>query len=156
MVLEMNMGIICGCLSGVKPVMATVFPALFGSSYKSKSATRPTYDGWTGRSARHESFAFQQICSSKTRDKHIENVESEDMPNVGNKIRRNFAWASSDGVMNGNAKIPHNKIGVNQEVTIEEEHSGSVTPRSEMPHKLSDAGSEEWIFTDDGMETRKV
>jgi hypothetical protein len=151
MVLEMDIGIICGCLSGVKPVLATVFPVLFGTSYKTRSgATRPTYGMQSGRTTRGESFAFQQLSDNCNNAFSIEAIKSAD-----NKGQRNFAWASSNGQMGADSGVPPNAIGVNQVVSVEEEESGMITPRSEAQKQLSDAGSEEWIM-DDGPRPRKV
>jgi hypothetical protein len=160
MVLEMDIGIICGCLSGVKPVLATVFPVLFGTSYKTRSgATRPTYGMQSGRTTRGESFAFQQLsdnCNGKSQTKTLEHAFSiEAIKSADNKGQRNFAWASSNGQMGADSGVPANAIGVNQVVSVEEEESGIITPRSEAQKQLSDAGSEEWIM-DDGPRPRKV
>jgi hypothetical protein len=155
MVLEMNIGIICGCLSGVKPVLATVFPVLFGTSHRSRSgAMRPTYSIPTSRSIHGESFAFQPLSDapsntksqSKTVD-HEFSVKAIQDPNY--KKQRNFAWASSNGNMEADPSIPKNAIGINQVVLVEEEEAGSGTPGSEVQNKLSDAGSEEWIMDDE-------
>ncbi|CAO2650584.1 Nn.00g018760.m01.CDS01 [Neocucurbitaria sp. VM-36] len=150
MILEMDVGIICGCLSGVKPVMAVVFPNLFGSSYKTRSGpTRLTY-GQTGRSTRRESFAFHPLSdvSYKSRDQKIENMPIDAITKSDGKEQRNFVWASSSGNLDVASSIPANKIRVQQVVTVEQEESGSITPRSERDIKVSDAGSEEWIMDD--------
>ena len=155
----MNIGIICGCLSGVKPVLATVFPVLFGSSYKTRSATRPTYGVQTGRTTHGESFAFQplsDVSNNKSQNKKLEHAFSvEALKSGDDKGQRNFAWASSNGNMDADSNVPPNAIGVNQVVLVEEEESGSITPRSEARNKLSDAGSEEWIM-EDGPRPRKT
>ncbi|KAH7388808.1 hypothetical protein BKA66DRAFT_582289 [Pyrenochaeta sp. MPI-SDFR-AT-0127] len=153
-IVEMNLGIICGCLSGVKPVMAVIFPTLFGSSQRSRSrATRPTFDH-TGQSTKPESFSFHPLSDipSKNREKHLEHTYSVDEIKKPKKTdQRNFAWASSNGNSGVASSIPANAIGVHQVVTVEEEESGSLTPHSDRITKgnnLSDAGSEEWIMDD--------
>jgi hypothetical protein len=153
MVLEMNIGIICGCLSGVKPVLTTVFPVLFGSSYRTRSgAMRPNYSIPTVRSKRGESFAFRPLAdvpiNIKSQSQTVEHefsVEAIQDPNY--KMQRNFAWASSDGNMEAESSIPKNAIGINQVVSVEEEEAG--TPKSDAQNKLSDGGSEEWIMDDE-------
>jgi hypothetical protein len=161
MVLEMDLGIICGCLSGVKPVLAAIFPALFGSSYTTRSgATRPTYGMQTGRNTHGESFAFQQLSdvssNNKAQVKTLEHAFSvEEIKNADNKGQRNFAWASSDGQMGADSGIPANAIGINQVVLVEEEEAGTHTPGSDVQKRLSDAGSEEWIM-DDGPRPRRI
>jgi hypothetical protein len=160
MVLEMDIGIICGCLSGVKPVLSRVFPVLFGTSFKSRSgATRPTYGVQSGRTTHGDSFAFQPLSdisnTKKSQTKKLEHAYSvEAIRSTDDKGQRNFAWASSNGNMDVDSNIPPNAIGVNQVVSVEEEESGSITPRSGAVNKLSDAGSEEWIM-DDGPHPRK-
>jgi hypothetical protein len=159
MVLEMDIGIMCGCLSGVKPVLAAISPKFFSSSSKSRSgATRPTYGMQTGRTAHGESFAFQPLSNissnNKAQSKTLEHAFSvEEIQNADNKGQRNFAWASSDGQMDADSGVPPNAIGINQVVLVEEEEAGTITPRSEMQKRLSDAGSEEWIM-DDGLRPR--
>ncbi|KAH7414485.1 hypothetical protein DE146DRAFT_37055 [Phaeosphaeria sp. MPI-PUGE-AT-0046c] len=161
MVLEMNIGIICGCLSGVKPVLAKVFPVLFGSSYKTRSGpSRPTYGTQTHRTAHGEPFAFHQLSdvpsNKKSSTQKIEHTFSVEAIQGGdNKAQRNFAWASSNGKMGADSGIPSNAIGVNQVVSVEEEDARSMTPRSDVQKAVSDAGSEEWIM-DDGPRPRKT
>jgi hypothetical protein len=152
MVLEMDIGIICGCLSGVKPVLAAIFPTLFSSSYKTRSgATRPTYGMRTGRNTHGESFAFQPLSdissNNKAQVRTLEHAFSvKDLKTADNEGQHNFAWASSDGQMGADSGIPANAIGINQVVLVEEEEVGTITPRSEVQKRLSDAGSEEWIM----------
>ncbi|KAH7080465.1 hypothetical protein BKA63DRAFT_244406 [Paraphoma chrysanthemicola] len=154
MVLELNLGVICGCLSGVKPVLATVFPGFFGTSYKTRSgATRPTYGLQTGKTTHGESFAFQPLSdvsnSKKPQSHKLEHAFSvEALKSADDKGQRNFAWASSNGDIGADHNVPPNCIGVNQVVSVEQEETGSMTPRSDAQHKLSDAGSEEWIMDD--------
>lgn len=151
MILEMDAGIICGCLSGVKPVMAVIFPALFGSSYKTRSGgTRPTY-GQTGRTTIRDSSAFQPLSdlSSKSREHRMESLPMDAINASEGKDQRNFAWASSNGDLDVASSLPANAIAVHQVVIVEEEDSGNLTPPSERDIKgngLSDAGSEEWII----------
>lgn len=161
MVLEMDIGIICGCLSGVKLVLATVFPGLFGSSYKTRSgATRPTYGIQTAQTAHGEPSAFQSLSATtsnnKQQSKKLEHAFSVEAISGGDdKGHRNFAWVSSNGNMSASSDIPLDAIGVNQEVAVEEEEADSPTPKSEAQEKLSDAGSEEWIM-DHGPRERKA
>jgi hypothetical protein len=149
MVLEMNVGIICGCLSGVKPVFAALFPGLFGPSHRTRSQRdSPTYGTHTTRSKITESFAFQSLpdaSHTKTVDPEF-SVEAIQDPVY--KKRRNFAWASSDGNMDTHLRIPENAIVINHAVSVEEGEISPTTPRSEAPKKLSDASSEEWIMDD--------
>ncbi|KAF2019062.1 hypothetical protein BU24DRAFT_111794 [Aaosphaeria arxii CBS 175.79] len=150
MSVEMNLGIICGCLSGVKPVLAVVFPRLFASSYKSNS--RPTYPTY-GRTTRPggESFAFQPLTDASTRTKkgevHIEALNPEDGRHTD---QRNYAWAASTAAedVDDSHVVPPGQIAVNQVVTIREEER-EVDGSSPTPLERStkgDNGSEEWIM----------
>lgn len=147
MTIEMNLGITCGCLSGVKPVLAAVFPRFFGSSYK--TPTHPTAYGRTGRATQPDSFPFQPLSGassiSKARDHKVEHAVSIEDIGPEDKVQRNFAWASSSG-HSPDAQVPHNAIAV-QTVVVREEENVSSTPKSGLDGK-GDAGSEEWIMED--------
>ncbi|KAH7130603.1 hypothetical protein B0J11DRAFT_256598 [Dendryphion nanum] len=157
MSVEMNLGIICGCLSGVKPVLAVVFPRFFGTSHKTNS--RPAYPTSYGRSTRPETFAFHPLSDvsnlSKSKDKDIGNkidhavsIENIRLENGIHKEQRNFAWASSSGECEIDPKIPANAIGVNQVVTVKEEELENIdglSPGGDRNRK-GDASSEEWIM----------
>jgi hypothetical protein len=147
LVVEMDLGIICGCLSGVKPVLVAVFPAIFGNSHRSRSeGTRPSYVDQTSRRT-HESFHPLSDLSSKAREKYMEDIDLNDVIEIHQtKPQRNFAWASSNGDMRADSEVPPNSIAVNHVVTVVEEGSGVMTPNSNGERKLSDAGSEEWIM----------
>ena len=151
----MNLGIICGCLSGVKPVLAVIFPRFFGTSHKSNS--RPIYPTSYGRSTRPETFPFQPLSDvsnlSKSKDKdmigkldHTVSTEHIRLDNGVHKDQRNFAWASSDG--NCDIGTVPNAITVNQVVTVKEEDieaNEGLSPGTEGNRK-GDASSEEWIM----------
>ncbi|KAF2794414.1 hypothetical protein K505DRAFT_304089 [Melanomma pulvis-pyrius CBS 109.77] len=143
MTCEMNLGVICGCLSGVKPVLGVIFPRFFSSSYKADS--RPTAYGQPGRTTHAESFPFQPLSgvsnTSKTRDHKMEHVVSIEDIQAENKNQRNFAWASSSGDID--YTVPEGAIGVEQVVTV---HEGQLTPKGGAGK--GDAGSEEWIMED--------
>ena len=157
MTLEMNLGIICGCLSGVKPVLAVVFPRFFASSYKTR--TYPTPYGYGGESQSRRAtgtkgskpFPFHPLSDvsnvSKNRDQKFENVDScNDSTAVMNpeyKEQRNFAWASASGMAADDMEIPSNAIQVQTVVMRDVE---SVSPGSRSPK--GDGGSEEWIMED--------
>lgn len=150
MVLEMNLGIICSCLSGVKPVFARAFPTLFSSSHRSRSGgARPNHSN----SERAHGDAFHPLSDISNRNKpsvrKLEHAYSiEELITATDNGQRNFAWASSDGKTGDDAGVPPNAIGINQVVLVEEEDTRSITSRIEAQKKLSDAGSEEWIMED--------
>lgn len=148
MVLETNVGIICSCLSGVKPVLARAFPTIFGTSYRSRSdGARPRYSN----SGRAHGDAFHPLSDISNRNKpsvrklkHACSIK--ELITATDNGQRNFAWASSDGKTGADAGVPPNAIGINQVVLVEEEDTRSITSRIEAQKKLSDAGSEEWIM----------
>jgi hypothetical protein len=152
MVLEMNVGIICGCLSGVRPVLVALFPVLFDPTYQTRSrVSRPKYGTHSIRSKIAESFAFQPLsdASNQTPSKIVDpdfSVDAIQDPNY--RKQRNFAWASSGGNMDEDSGIPKNAIVVNQAVLVEQEEMGPRTPGLEAPKRPSDVGSEEWIMDD--------
>lgn len=144
MCVEINLGIICACLSGVKPVLQVISPRLFGSSNRSKDCTKPS----CVRSRPPKSHQFQTL-PGKSQDKHIEHIE--ELTEFGTTDKSNVAWASSNGHHDGTSEIPANSIAVEQVVIVEEEDSGTITPRSNRgldKHDLSDSSSEKWILHD--------
>ncbi|KAF2463195.1 uncharacterized protein BDR25DRAFT_298502 [Lindgomyces ingoldianus] len=152
MAIEMNLGIICGCMSGVKPVLTVIFPRLFASSYKT-NATRPTH---YGRTTHAEAFPFPFLSLSdtsnlsKVKDRKLEHAVSIETVSPENTDRRNYAWASSSGSIDRDvgSEVPMNAIAVNQVVIVhgeaKEEIMGSRS-RSQKSGK-GDGGSEEWIM----------
>ncbi|KAL5114678.1 hypothetical protein ACEQ8H_007411 [Pleosporales sp. CAS-2024a] len=154
MVLEMNLGIMCACLSGVKPVLATLFPTLFGSSYKSRSGATPKlYGNYSTRKSRTEQFPFEELQDAPSTDDvqrraSAQAVSVDTVLQGDDKMQRNFAWASSNGEMVADSTVPMHAIRIAQVVTIEEEDASALTPPSERHAEPSDAGSEEWIMED--------
>ncbi|KAF2690992.1 hypothetical protein K458DRAFT_438710 [Lentithecium fluviatile CBS 122367] len=151
MTLEMNLGIICGCLSGVKPVLVAVFPNLFGSSYK--TPTHPTPFGYaaahshTKRTTGNQPFPFHPLSdvsnASKNRDQKSEHAPVSVVA-LNPEDHRNLAWASSSGMGEERDEIPHNTIQV-QTTVMREEEEVSPTPKR---LAKSDGSSEEWIMED--------
>jgi hypothetical protein len=160
MTLEMNLGIICGCLSGVKPVLAVFFPSLFASSYKTRTHVTPY--GYGNHSSRRApapvkgtaSFPFQPLSdisssSKEQRTRHLEVVDAEHdlSPGMGlnpeDKEQRNFAWASAGGETQEGDEVPSGAIQV-QTVVMRDVENVSPGPKS----LRSDGGSEEWIMED--------
>jgi hypothetical protein len=159
MTLEMNLGIICGCLSGVKPVLAVFFPRLFASSQKTRTHQTPYgYNpnskraAGTAGSARKQSFPFHQLPdvsnNSKNRDQKIEDIDactdSSAIMNPEDKEQRNFAWASANGMAAQDKEIPMNAIQV-ETVVMRDVENVSLEPK----RANSDVGSEDWIMEDE-------
>ena len=96
---EMNLSIICGCLSGVRLVLSVLFPRYFSSSDQVDS--RPATHG---RTANTESFPFQPLSDisphlSKVRDQKVEPIFLENA-GADTKEQSHYAWARSSGYMN--------------------------------------------------------
>ncbi|KAF2866789.1 hypothetical protein BDV95DRAFT_598677 [Massariosphaeria phaeospora] len=168
--IEMNLGIICGCLSGVKPVVGTLFPRLFPNTYKSsnRSGRHPlTYDGRTRRSTLPaEAFAFQPLTddasnhhndnNSQSRNgsgdaekklDHAVSLETMDPERAG-KEQRNFAWGSASGGC-VDPGVPRNAIAVDQVVEVRGDDFERGVGRGVgmgMAKDRGDGGSEEWIM----------
>jgi hypothetical protein len=143
MTLEMNLGITCGCLSGVKPVLAACLPRLFGSSNKTR--THQTSHGYgahsqPARTTDHQSLPVHPISETATNDgdSKIENAEAS----IGSL--RNFAWASASGVGSEGRRIPYNVIQV-QTVVMQEE--SNVSPTTKDPPNCH-GRHEEWMMED--------
>ncbi|KAF2264575.1 hypothetical protein CC78DRAFT_516787 [Lojkania enalia] len=147
--LEMNLGIICGCLSGVKPVLSVIFPRIFGSSYKTNTdGTRPTY----GHTTNVQSFPFQPLSDvSNSKDRKFDEYGvAIEVSSQNNKDQGNYAWASSSA--DASSHIPRGAIAVNQSVVVHEEtrdeHYSENGGNSVKSGAKSDGGSEEWIIDD--------
>lgn len=152
MVVEMDLGIICGSLSGVKPVLATFLPSIFGTSQKSRSGdTRPIYEGGIDRRTDHDSDHRLSDASDEPHDEQMVDIDLADIDLAEAiqvhhvKQQRNFAWASSNGDMRADYEVPPHRFA-DQVVSAEQEKSGAVTPRGDGNRKLSEAGSEECIM----------
>jgi hypothetical protein len=145
MVVEMDMGIICGCLSGVKPVLARLLPSLFGTTTSYKTPTRPSYAYQSN--AFHPLSDFHQTSSKQTSStKKLEHAFSvQSLTGQDDSAHRNFAWASSDGDMRGNSRLPANAIKIDQVVEVVE-GAGEGRDRKKMSGGDDDASSEEWIM----------
>ncbi|PVH99916.1 hypothetical protein DM02DRAFT_593648 [Periconia macrospinosa] len=153
MTLEMNLGIICGCLSGVRPVLAVIFPRYFTECAKPNS--RPSYAfslSTAGRRRRRpDSFPFESLSDgydmTQVDDKKYEAVQSEDKHTVTLRTDpgKSFAWVNTTekgGYSEHN--IPPGAIQVKTVVTRQEQDAHSGTP---VGHR-SMAGSEDWMMED--------
>ncbi|OCK75112.1 hypothetical protein K432DRAFT_429625 [Lepidopterella palustris CBS 459.81] len=133
---EVDIGIVCGCLPGTKPLLARIFPRLLGSSQHSNSTRIPHHP-------HSQSFPFQSLSGRDGKGSSIQ----ADTDNRGADTNH-YAWASgpvadSDGDSSGHI-VPTNCIQVSEEVTVD---SGAKTPDARS--KGEDAGSEEWIIHPD-------
>lgn len=165
------MGIICACLPGVKPALAELFPATFGSTRRDTKASHACA-AHHGQRSRHwaagtpQAFAFEQLSSSSqrniTRDGHIPSSSIEDVSELYGQAaavggKRQGCGTSTSG-MNNNAwvsvsehrgpdqhRVPDNSISVSTEVMVNNEVRGDVG-LGRLNHQPSCRESQELIF----------
>jgi len=140
MVVEMDMGIICGCLSGVKPVLATLFPRLFGTNSRERS--RAT--GRSNTSQFHPLSDFGGTSNNNNKSSTTKKLEHEfsiQSLTGAEESPRTLAWASAGGERGARLGVPAGAIGVESVVEVEEEEENRGK-------KGSDSSSEEWIMED--------
>lgn len=121
--IECNLGIICGCLPGIKPLLVSLFPAVFGSSQNNSKAY--------SQSHKHpQAFAFQTLSGAgdgaSTRAAAAETY-------IGD----------SEGDGESVYTIPERGIRVGHAITVRVEAKGVVKGGEVMS---GDAGSEERII----------
>lgn len=169
MSLEYTIGIICGCLPSVKPLLASLFPAIFGSSHPS----HPSRSGAYGRSTHNggRSWPLHSLTTHKSKDTRnghgtVERVEEVDLSEAPT-ASVGYAWAISGrrgSAAYGNGEdgdrlvgVPKN--GIKRDIVVEtvvhdnaegREGLGMGSEESREPsmRKGGDASSEEWIMSD--------
>lgn len=133
--MEVDLGIICGCLPSTKPLLARLFPRLFRSSQHSASDR-------AARNHHSQSFPFQSLSGrdGKGSVAHKSRLEGDANRDEG---KSHFAWATGPAVDaeddEGRLVVPKDGIAVSQEV--------SVNSGTRLGSKDTDAGSEEWIIS---------
>ncbi|OCK81504.1 hypothetical protein K432DRAFT_424925 [Lepidopterella palustris CBS 459.81] len=164
MIVEYNLGIVCGCLHGIKPLMSRFFLALFGSSDRGTSGGHRRY---ASRTMRSQSFPFQafdgrgkRTASTVTNPFHskldartsVDEINEED--GVGGKDMSPgvvpqstcAVWASGSG--DSTVDVPAHGITYTQQVTIDRgsesksEAGGGVGAMK----RSRDVDSEVWIM----------
>ncbi|KAF2502901.1 hypothetical protein BU16DRAFT_447843 [Lophium mytilinum] len=75
--IETNVGIICGCITGIKPILSTLFPRLFGSTQGKYSSDRTKSYG-------KRSFPFQSLPEGSV------NLKSETGNSGGITVRQDI------------------------------------------------------------------
>ena len=175
MVLELDIGIICGCLSSVKPVMNVLFPALFGSSQHSQNGegTRATA---FGHATTRQSFMFKALSEvSSNQGGHVSMTDIEAQSQHSHEAheqKQDFAFATVEtveiqsdvpGSMPPDPTCPQNSNNMGQEAARREFQADSQSKhlsgeseewmiqrdrrRSAVEKNgTSDAASEEWIL----------
>ncbi|OCK86021.1 hypothetical protein K432DRAFT_342074 [Lepidopterella palustris CBS 459.81] len=159
-VFECNIGIICGCLQGVRPLLMRFFPRIFGSSegyaanYPSRthdSHTFPfrTYPNGTfaNKSNLHKELETGGEVSIKELDGGMEDENNYVQGNSKGKSATRFKTSISGGGDPGR-DVPENGISFSQHVTIK---SGTSIPEeASATAPIGDAGSEDWIIPGSG------
>lgn len=142
MSVEMNLGIVCGCLSGIKPILVSLFPSFFGSSNRTPGTYATPFSGDRSRGVTHPgSFhPLTDLSKSRSEKKTAADQDSLDKEDVE---RGGITWASarSDGVV---LEVPSNAIVVETVVSQEEEKNGSTAASNTTPK--GDGESQEWIM----------
>lgn len=152
MMLEMNLGVVCGCLFGIQPVLAMFFPRLFAGAYPSghRSTTPHLRHQY---SAQHESQGSFQAYPLADVSRYMHNTPSGEVDTFaalwtpeGNGS--NHASASSDGRKRGELLTP-GVITVHTEFTVEEEITPCQSPVTKLDgqlHFITDVRCEEWTL----------
>ncbi|OCK81925.1 hypothetical protein K432DRAFT_350062 [Lepidopterella palustris CBS 459.81] len=130
--IEYNLGIVCGCLPGVKPLLSSIFPAVFGSSnqtskVQSRSQRRP------------QSFAFQTLSGAGDGANQLART---DEAGTGELSGGNYAW-SGGGDSESISTVPERGIRVGHAITVRVE---AIESEEGVKANGADAGSEEWIM----------
>lgn len=150
MMVEMNLGVVCGCLFGVQPVLAKIFPRLFARSYPSgNSLPRHIHREESGYSESFEAYPLSNL-SGKARDKKVDEGGTFETLWAPESRGLNFAGASSSGRKRG-ARLAPGVITVDKEVTVQKEIMPCHSPTSELDgklHLIMNLGSEDWTLND--------
>ncbi|CAA9958566.1 hypothetical protein PTMSG1_02116 [Pyrenophora teres f. maculata] len=156
MVLELDIGIICGCLSGVKPVMSVLFPALFGSSQHSQAGEGTRITAY-GRPNTHQSFMFKALSevSSKQSDHiSIEEVEAQSQHGRDTPEQQepnfNFATVETQSQNTGNVQLERmcKRMSEQQSPTLGRDEHRLEAQTGRADERLSNE-SGEWILERD-------
>jgi hypothetical protein len=139
MMVEMNLGVVCGCLFSVEPILAVIFPRL-PPRFRRQTSGYP------------ESFGVYALSdvSDKPRDKPIREENTFEAHWTTGGTGSNFTNAVSSG-RKRDARFSPGVITVNREFTVEEETTPCHSPVSECDvrlHFITDAGVGNWAMDD--------
>jgi hypothetical protein len=137
---ETNLGIICGCFQGIRPVLRQVFPDRFGSS-----GGPSNQNGYGHNTGPHgQSFPFQSLSGrehSTNKSGTKTDVYDAESPPAEADGKSHFTWVSKGGAPAKPAIAgPKKSITVSQSVTVDHAPANGTRPR--------DNDSEEWILHD--------
>lgn len=147
---EMNLGVVCGCLFTVQPVLAILFPRLFTSSYPPELRSAPRVRRQeSGYPNSFNAYPLKDL-SGKARDRAGGDSDTFNSLWTPEGRGSNFASASSSGRKRGACLAP-GVITVDTEFTVKEEITPCHSPISELDRKLhliTDMVSEDWTLDD--------
>ncbi|KAF2639815.1 hypothetical protein P280DRAFT_50006 [Massarina eburnea CBS 473.64] len=161
MILEMSLGIVCGCLTSVKALLAVFFPNIFPASSQT-THTRPTYDLSTynrHRTTRAGSFVpLSNVSTSEFGNRKPENVRVSIVRGNGAGLMhflpdqgKSTAWVGSDKMAEAEegegrqSDVPLGVIKV-QTVVVHKEEEASIDLEAQKSRR-NDSGSENWTMT---------
>ncbi|CAI6262960.1 unnamed protein product [Periconia digitata] len=156
MTLEMNLGIICGCLSGVRPVLAVLFPRYFKSTEKTPSGPSYVYSisHSRRRPTRPDSTQFETLSDRYDSLRTVDakgNIMHSKMEDNLSPMRidqgKSFAWVDThvkDDARSEITEVPLGAIKVKTVVMTQEEDAQSGTASG----RRSITGSDDWILAD--------
>lgn len=151
MMLEMNLGVVCGCLFNIQPVLAMLFPRLFASSYPSDYPAAPHVRRQeSGHPESQRSFQAYPLAGLSG---HVHNTPSGEADTfealwTPEGTGSNYTSASFSGRKHGEMLTP-GAITVHKEFTVQEEITPCQSPVSELDrslHFITDVGSEDWTM----------
>ena len=152
MMIEMNLGVVCGCIFGIQPVLAMLFPSLFAGSYPSEQRT-PTPRVCRQESDHAEPRRSFQAYPLAELPGHMDNTPSGEADTfkalwTPAGTGSNYASASSGGREQGELLTP-GVITVHKEFTVQEEITPCQSPISGLErqlHFMADMRSEDWTL----------
>ena len=150
MMVEMNVAVASGCLLGVQPVLAKIFPRLFARSYHSGKFLPPhTRQEESGYPESFEAYPLSNL-SGKAHDKKVDEGGAFETLWAPEGRGLSFAGASSSGRKRGASFAP-GVITVDKEVMVQREVTPCRSPTSELGGKLhfiTNLDSEDWTPDD--------
>ncbi|OCK83484.1 hypothetical protein K432DRAFT_290959, partial [Lepidopterella palustris CBS 459.81] len=174
--IEVNVGIICGCLHTVKPLLAVWLPHIFGSSSGSNARNSYHNKGSRSRITGNRAFPFQTLSSDalarnlqgpgktaknpfSTQSQVVDELTSVNPSEPPKKDYGNNAtpqvevWATGGGDDGVNA--PAHGIQYTQRVTIDSRPQGKLdiegqSASTSTKRGVNDSDSEEWIMNENG------
>lgn len=152
MMIEMNLGVVCGCLFGIQPVLATLFPRLFARSYPSEHCTPTSRVLWQDSSHPESQRSFQAYpladLSGRVQSTPLGEADTFEALWTPEGTGSNHASASSGGRRQGELLTP-GIITVRKEFTVQEEITPCHSPISELDrqlHFMADTDRKDWTL----------